>query len=122
MHNSPDQSESNTEKGLTFTGALIFYCTLLIKTCYQNNAIENHKSVISVMKIRGIAIFYINVHFCWGLMRDSVTMYRLKQKQKHVKEIRKFHTLMQGAPWLMRFNFQGLHPGFRSLNFRVHPE
>ena len=58
VHNSPDQSESkNTEKGLTFTGALIFCCTLLVKTCYQNNAIESHKSVISVIKIRGIAIF-----------------------------------------------------------------
>ena len=28
---------------------------------------------------------------------------------------------MQGAPWFMRFNFQGVHPGFRSLKFRVHP-
>ena len=27
---------------------------------------------------------------------------------------------MQGAPWLMRFNFQGVHPGFRSLKFSVH--
>ena len=100
MHNSPDQSESkNTEKRLTFTGALIFCCTLLVKTRCQNNAIENYKSVISVIKIRGIATFYINVHFCLGLMWDSVTMHRMKQtKQKSVKEIRKFHNLMQGAP------------------------
>ena len=33
VHNSPDLSESkNTEKGLTFTGALIFCCTLLVRT------------------------------------------------------------------------------------------
>ena len=80
--------------------------------------------MISVIKIRDIAFLfiyiYINVHFCWGLKRDSVTMH--KQNRKHVKEIRKFHTLMQGAPWLMRFNFQGVHPSFRSLKFRVHPE
>ena len=58
VHNSPDQSESkNTEKGLTFTGALIFYDTLLVKTCCQNNAIGSHKSVISVIKIRDIAFF-----------------------------------------------------------------
>ena len=44
--------------------------------------------MISVIKIRGTAIFYINVHFSWGLMRDSVTMYRLKQNRKHVKKIR----------------------------------
>ena len=54
--------------------------------------------MISVIKIRGIATFVISVHFCWGLMRDSVTIHRLKQKQKNVKEIGKFHTLMQGAP------------------------
>ena len=101
MHNSPDQSESkNTEMGLTFTGALIFCCTL-VKTWCQHNAIENYKSVISVIKIRGIATFYINVHFCSRRMWDSVTMHRMKQtKQKSVKEIRKFHNLMQGAPWL----------------------
>ena len=123
MHNSPQSESKTTEKGLTFTGAFIFCCTLLVKTCCQNNAIESHKSVISVIKIRGIAVFfYINVHFCWGLMRDSVTMHRLKQNRKHVKEIRKFHTLMQGAPWLMRFNFRGVHSGFRSLKFRVHPK
>ena len=28
---------------------------------------------------------------------------------------------MQGAPWFMRFNFQGVLPGFRSLKFRVQP-
>ena len=72
----------NTEKGLTFTGALIYY-RLLVKTCCQNNAveshksgqnnaieshksgqnnaIESHKSVISVTKIRGFAIFFISV-------------------------------------------------------------
>ena len=83
VHNSPDQSESKTtEKGLTCTGALIFCCTLLVKTCCQNNAIESHKSVISVIKIRGIATFDINVHFCWGLMWDSVTMHRVKQNGK----------------------------------------
>ena len=61
LHNSPDQSESkNREKGLTFTAALIF-CWSLVKTCCQNNAVESHKSVI---KIRGIATFDINVHFC----------------------------------------------------------
>ena len=44
VHNSHDQSESkNTEKGLTFTGALIFYCTLLVKACCQNNAIGSLK-------------------------------------------------------------------------------
>ena len=60
VYNSPDQSESKiTEKGLTFTGALIFYCTLLVKTCCQNNAIVSHKSVISVIKIRGKAIFFL---------------------------------------------------------------
>ena len=102
MHNRPDQSESeNTEKGLTFTGALIFCSTLLAKTCCQNNAIENYKSVISVIKIRGIATFYINVHFCLGLMWDFVTIHRMKRtKQKSVKEITKFHNLMQGVPWL----------------------
>ena len=57
VHNSPDQSESkNTEKGLTVTGALIFCCTFLVKSCCQNNAIESHKSVISVINIRGIAM------------------------------------------------------------------
>ena len=77
------KSESKaTEKGLTFTGALIFYCTLLVTTCCQNNAIESHKRVISVIKIRGIATFDINVHFCWGLMWDSVTLHRMKQNRK----------------------------------------
>ena len=92
-HNSPDQSESkNTKKGLTFTIALIFCCTLLVKTCCQNNAIENYKSVISVIKIRGISKFYTNVHVCSGLVWDSVTMHRTKQtKQKSVKEIKKFN-------------------------------
>ena len=28
---------------------------------------------------------------------------------------------MQGAPWFIRFNFQGVQPGFRSLKFSVHP-
>ena len=89
------------EQGLTFTGTLILCCTLLVKTCCQNNAIESYKSVISVIKIRGISTFYVNVHVCSGLMWDSVTMHRMKQtKQKSVKEIRKFHNLMQGAPWL----------------------
>ena len=65
VHNSPDKLENkNTEKGLTFTSALIFCCTLFVKTCCQNNATESHKSVISVIKIRGIATFDINVHFC----------------------------------------------------------
>ena len=69
VHNTPDQSEiKNTEKGLTFTGALIFCCTLLVNTCFQNNAIGSHKSVISVIKLWGIVTFDINVHFCWGLM------------------------------------------------------
>ena len=115
VHNSPDQSEcKNTEKGLTFTGVLIFCCILLVKTYCKNNAIESHKGVISVIKIRGIATFDIKVHFCSGLMWDSVTMHRMKQtKQKSVKEIKNFHNLMQGAPWLMRFNFRGVHPGFR---------
>ena len=71
---------SATEKGLTFTGALIYY-TLLVKTWCQNNAIESHKSgqnnaieshksgqnnaieshkcVISVTKTRGFAIFFL---------------------------------------------------------------
>ena len=76
VYNSPDQSKSkNTGKGLTFTGALTFCCMLLVKTC-QNNAIESHKSVINVIKIRVIATFDINVHFCWRLMWDSVTMHR----------------------------------------------
>ena len=26
---------------------------------------------------------------------------------------------MQGAPWLMRFNFQDVHPGFKCLKFKV---
>ena len=83
VHNSPDQSESkNTEKGLTFTGALIFCCKLLVKTCCQNNAIESHKSVLNVIKIRGIATFGINVRFCWGLMWDFVTMHKTKQNRK----------------------------------------
>ena len=102
MHNNPDQSESkNTEKGLTFTGALIFCFTLFVKTCCQNNAIESHKRVISVIKIRGIATFDINVHFCSGLMWDSVTMHRMKQtKQKSAKEMRKFHNLCRVHPGL----------------------
>ena len=58
MHNSPDQSESKTTEKIDFS-ALIFCCTLLVKTCCQNNAIESHKRVISVIKIRGIAIFDI---------------------------------------------------------------
>ena len=73
------------------------------------------------LKIRGIATFDINVHFCWCLLWNSVTILRMKQNRKNVKEIRKFHNLMQGAPWLKRFNFQGVHPGFRRLKFRVHP-
>ena len=83
VHNSPDQSESkNTEKGFIFTDALIFCCTLLVKSCCQNNAIESHKSVISVTKIRGNATFDINVHSCWCLMWDSVTtMHRMKQNR-----------------------------------------
>ena len=98
VHTSPDQSESkNTEKGLTFTGALIFCCTLLVKTCCQNNARESHKSVISVIKTKGIAIFDINVHFCCGLMWDSVTMHRMKQNRKVWKKTG-FHNLTQGAP------------------------
>ena len=69
VHNSPDQSESkNTEKGLTFTGALIFYCTLLVKTCCQNNAIGNHKSVISVIKIRDIVFFFLFIYQCAFLL------------------------------------------------------
>ena len=81
LPDSPDQSESkNTEKGLTVTGALIFCCTLLVKTC-QKNAIESHKSMISVIKIRGIATFYINVHFFWVLKWDSVTMHKMKQNK-----------------------------------------
>ena len=73
--------KQTTEKGLTFTGALIFCCMLLVKTCCQNNATESHKSVISVIKIRGIATFDINVYFCWGLKRCSVTMHKLKQNK-----------------------------------------
>ena len=123
VHNSPDQSESkNTEKGLTFTGVLIFCSILLVKTYCKNNAIESHKGVISVIKIGGIATFDIKVHFCSGLMWDFLTMHRMKQtKQKSVKEIKNFHNLMQGAPWLMRFNFRGVHPAFRRLKFRVYP-
>ena len=75
----PDQSESKkAEKGLTFTCALIFCRTLLVKTGCQNNAIDSDKSVVSVIKIRGVATFDGNVHFCWGLMWDSVTMHRMK--------------------------------------------
>ena len=37
---------------------------MLSKQCNR----ESNKSVISVIKIRGIATFDINVHFCWGLM------------------------------------------------------
>ena len=83
VHSSPDQSESkNTRKnGLTFTGALIFCYTLLVHTCCQNNVTESHKTFISVIKIRGIATFDINVHFYWGLMRVSVTMHRMKQNR-----------------------------------------
>ena len=77
-----DLTNHPTEKGLTLTGALIFCCTLLVKTCFKTIQIEGHKSVISVIKIRGIATFDINMHFCWGLMRDSVTMHRLKQTIK----------------------------------------
>ena len=68
--------------------------------------------MIGVIKIRGIVTFDINVHFCLGLMWDSVTMQRMKKtKQKRVKEIRKFYNLMQGAHF----------PGFRmcTLKFRV---
>ena len=35
-----------------------------------------------------------------------------------MKEKRKFLNLMQGAHWLMIFNFQGVHPGFRRLKFK----
>ena len=57
--------------------------------------------MISIIKIRGIATFDINVHQCSGLMWDSVTMHRMNQtKQKSVNEIRNFQNLMQGAPWL----------------------
>ena len=82
----------------------------LVKTCCQNNAIESHKSVISVIKIRGIATFDINVYFCWGLMRCSVTMHKLKQNRFFFKEIRKCHTLLQRALWVydIRFNFKGV--------------
>ena len=60
MHDSHDQSEKkNTGKGLNFTGALIFCDTRLVKTCCKNNGIESHKSVTSVIKIRGIATFNI---------------------------------------------------------------
>ena len=83
VNNSPNQSESKTtEKGLTFTSPLIFCCKLLVTTCCQNNTIESHKSVISVIEIRGIATFDINVHFCCGLMWNSVTMHRMKQNRK----------------------------------------
>ena len=62
VHDSPDQSENkNTGKGLTFTGALIFCDTLLVKTSCQNNTIESHKSVTSVIRIRGIATFDIQI-------------------------------------------------------------
>ena len=82
VHNSPDQSSSKTTvKGLNVTGALIF-CTLLVKHVIKTIQIEGHKSVISVIKITGIATFDINMHFCWGLMRDSVIMHRLKQTRK----------------------------------------
>ena len=77
--------------------------------------------MVNVIKITGIATSDISVHFCWSLMWNSVTMHRMKQNRKNVKEIRTFHHLMQGAPWLMRFNFKGVHPGFRRLKFKVHP-
>ena len=48
----------------------------------------------SVIKIRGVATFDINVHFCWGFCDHAWN----EAKQKSVKEIRKFHNLMQGAP------------------------
>ena len=32
---------------------------------------KGHKSAKSVIKVRDIASFDINVHFCWGLMRES---------------------------------------------------
>ena len=108
------------KKGINFYRCFDLQRHTSCKTYCQNNAIEGHKSVISVIKMRGIATFNINAHFCSGLVWDSVTMHT-EAKQKSVKEIRKFHNLMQGAPWLMRFNFQGVHPGFRRLKLRVHP-
>ena len=33
----------------------------------------------NIIQIRGIAIFDINVHFCLGLMWDSLTVHRLKR-------------------------------------------
>ena len=78
VHNSPDQSESkNTEKGLTFTGAVILHTScknMLSKIC-------NRESVISVIKNEGIATFDLNVHFRWSFMWDSVTMHRMKQNR-----------------------------------------
>ena len=90
MHNSPDQSESKSQKKkkrLTFTGALIFCCTLLVKTCCQNNATESHKSVISVIKIRGISTLISVCISVWRLMWDSVTIHRMKQSRNMWKNM-----------------------------------
>ena len=102
--------KQNHRKGINFYRCFDLLLHASCKKSCQNNAIESHKSVISVIKIRGNATFDINAHFCWGLMWDSVIMHWNEAKQKSVKEIRSFHNLMQGAPWLMRFNFQGVHP------------
>ena len=38
--------------------------------------------MIRVIKIRGIATSDIDVHFCWGLMWDSVSVHRMEQNSK----------------------------------------
>ena len=70
------------KKGINFYRCFDLQRHISCKTCCQNNATEGHKSVISVIKIRGIETFNINAHFCSGLMWDSVTMHRMKQNRK----------------------------------------
>ena len=96
-------------KGINFYRCFDLLLHTSSKNMLSKHAIASHKSVISVIKNWGIATFDISVCFCWGLMRYSVTMHRLKQN-RFFKEIRKFHILLQFAPWVydIRFNFQGV--------------
>ena len=104
------------------TGALIFGCTLLVKPCCQNNAIESHKSVISVVKNSGIKLqllisMCISVGASCGILWPCIEW----SKTENVKEIRTILNLMEVVHWLVRFNFQGVHPGFQTLKIQGAP-
>ena len=110
QHSWPIRKQ-NHRKGINFYRCFDLLLHASCKTCCQNNATENHKSVVSVIKIRGIAIlistlfffffFFLFLFFCFvffffvgfycvcffsGLMWDSVTMHRTKQNSKMWKK------------------------------------